>query len=73
LKLKKKTNSKTIVNKKIKRMRTVSDIQKKIRGCNWKNKTRFKKWIKIKQIEIKNKGQNQKKNNLKGLYESVEG
>jgi len=27
--LKKKTNSKTIVNKKIKRMRTVSDIQKK--------------------------------------------
>jgi hypothetical protein len=54
-------------------MRTVSDIQKQIRGCNWKNKTRFKKWIKIKQIEIKNKGQNQKKNNLKGLYENVKG
>jgi len=72
LKLKRKTNSKTIVNKNIKKIRTVSDIQKKLEDAI-ENKTRFKKWIKIKQIEIKNKGQNQKKNNLKGLYESVEG
>ena len=72
MKLKRKTNSKTIVNKNIKKIRTVSDIKKKLEDAI-ENKTRFKKWIKIKQIEIKNKGQNQKKNNLKGLYESVEG
>ena len=32
-----------------------------------------KKWIKIKQIEKKNEGQTQKKNNLKDLYENYGG
>jgi hypothetical protein len=42
LKLKRKTNSKTIVNKNIKKIRTVSDIQKKLEDAI-ENKTRFKK------------------------------
>jgi hypothetical protein len=42
LKLKRKTNSKTIVNKNIKKIRTVSDIKKKLEDAI-ENKTRFKK------------------------------
>jgi hypothetical protein len=33
----------------------------------------FKKLIKTKQIDIKNQGQNQKKRNLKGWNENIEG
>jgi len=53
--IEKKTSSESSI-KKIKRVRTKSDKPKELKEDAIENKTKFEKWIEIKQIEIKKRG-----------------
>jgi len=53
--IEKKTSSESSI-KKIKRVRTKSDKLKELKEDAIENKTKFEKWIEIKQIKIKKRG-----------------